>query len=58
MNETNNLDISVNITLIIDAGKLARGCAPVTHGFRLNIAGRLLCGVGEELSFVGREYSK
>lgn len=57
MSQTNNLDISVNITLI-DAGKLARGCAPVTHGFRLNIAGRLLCGVGEELSFVGREYSK
>lgn len=21
----------------------------MTHGFRLNIAGRLLCGVGEEL---------
>lgn len=45
------LDISVNIHSYIDAGKLARGCAPVTHGFRLNIAGRLLSGVGEELPF-------
>ena len=45
------LDISVKIHSYIDAGKLARGCAPVTHGFRLNIGGRLLSGVGEELSF-------
>ena len=44
----------MNIHSYIDAGKLARGCAPVTHGFRLNIAGRLLlvsaknCSLGAE----------
>ena len=41
----------MNIHSYIDAGKLARGCAPVTHSFRLNIAGRLLSGGGEELPF-------
>lgn len=58
MSQTNNFRHKCEYHSYIDAGKLVRGCAPVTHGFRLNIAGRLLCGVGEELPFVGREYSK
>lgn len=40
----------MNIHSYIDAGKLARGCAPVTHGFRLNIAGRLLWGSAKNCS--------
>ena len=44
MSQTNNFRHKCEYHSYIDAGKLVRGCAPVTHGFRLNIAGRLLLG--------------